>query len=68
MPIICTVIFHFGYLSISALLINEEKHIKILQRKIIHTERENVYFIYSKIERFREFTSECSIESSRIVN
>ena len=68
MPSIYAVIFGFGYLSISVGLKNEEKHINILQRKLIRIERENVYFIYSKIERFREFTSECSIKNPRMVN
>ena len=31
----------FGYLLISVLLKNEEKHVDILERKIICTEREN---------------------------
>ena len=46
MPIIYTVIFGFEYLSICTLLKNEAKHINILQRKNIRTERKNVYFIY----------------------
>ena len=46
MPSIYTVVFGFRYLSILVLLKDEEKHINILQRKIIRTERENVYFIY----------------------
>ena len=40
------VIFGFRYLSISVLLKNEEKHVDILERKIIRTERENGYFMY----------------------
>ena len=46
MPSMYAVVFGFGYLSISALLKNEEKHVDILERKIIRTERENAYFIY----------------------
>ena len=46
MPSIYAVIFGFVYLSISVLLKTEEKHINSLQRRIIRTERENVYFIY----------------------
>ena len=61
-------IFGFEYLSIFGLMKNEEKHMNILERKIILTERENVYFIYYKIERLLEVTSECSMESSRILN
>ena len=63
--IIYTVIFRFEYLSISVLLKNEEN---ILELKLIRIERENAYFICSKIERFLEATSECSIESSRIID
>ena len=39
MPSIYTVIFDFGYLLIYVLLKSEEKHINILPRKIIRTER-----------------------------
>ena len=39
MPSIYVVIFGFGYLSIPVLLKNEEKHVDILERKIIRTER-----------------------------
>ena len=46
MPSIYAVIVDFGYLSISVLLKNAEKHVDILLRKIIRTERENGYFIY----------------------
>ena len=62
MPIvyIITFIFGLGSLSISVSMKNQEKHMKILERKIIRTEREN--------EQFYEFISECSIENSRIVN
>ena len=40
MPSIYAIIFGFRYLSISVLLKNEEKHVDILKRKIIRTERE----------------------------
>ena len=43
---IYTVIFGFESLSVSILLKNEEKHVDILERKIICTEREKVRFIY----------------------
>ena len=39
MPSVSTVIFGFGHLSISVLLKNEEKHVDILERKIIRTNR-----------------------------
>ena len=45
MPSIYAVIFGFRYLSISVLLRNEEKHVDILLRKIIRTERKK-YFIF----------------------
>ena len=40
MPSIYAVIFGFGYLSISVLLKNEEKHVDILEQKLIPTERQ----------------------------
>ena len=38
MPSMYAVSFGFRYLSISVLLKNEEKHVDILERKIIRTE------------------------------
>ena len=68
MPSVYTVIVDFGCLSIFVALKNEARHINILQRKLIRIERENVYFIYSKIKQFLEFISGYSIGTSRIVN
>ena len=48
MPSIYTVIFDFEYLSISVILKNEEKHINILERKIIRTEREKMCILSIK--------------------
>ena len=47
-PSIYDVVFGFGYTSISVSMKNKEKYVDILQRKIIHTERENVHFIYQE--------------------
>ena len=44
MPSIYAVIFGFGYLSISVLLENEAKHVDILERKIIRTERKKIVY------------------------
>ena len=39
MPSICIVILTFGYLSIFVLLKNEEKHMNVLEGKIIRAKR-----------------------------
>ena len=46
MPRISTVILDLEHHSASVLLENEEEHINILERKIIPTEREDMYFTH----------------------
>ena len=46
MPSIYAVIFGFEYLSISVCMKNEEKHVNILERKIIRTTRKKIVYFH----------------------
>ena len=72
MPSIYAVIFGFGYLSISVLLENEEKHTRIFYNEKLFVQREKMGILCIKKTsnpvNLPQNVLECSIKNSRIVN